>query len=155
MLLTGIEARRGLGLPGGSVLFDAYGGAINSVAPGDTAFVHRDKLACLQYVAPWGTSASSSVIAANQSWLDGLYGQMRPYVSGFAYLNYIDAEAGRLAARLLRCEPQAADERQSGGRPVRPVAFRTGPGAQAEDLMQAHATHRRRPASSLRTRCPG
>ncbi|HEY0869939.1 MAG TPA: FAD-binding oxidoreductase [Acidothermaceae bacterium] len=92
VLLTGIEARRGLGLPGGSVLFDAYGGAINSVAPGDTAFVHRDKLACLQYVAPWGASASPSVVAANQAWLDGVYGQMRPYVSGFAYLNYIDAK---------------------------------------------------------------
>jgi hypothetical protein len=92
VLLTGIEARRGLGLPGGSVLFDAYGGAINSVAPGDTAFVHRDKLACLQYVAPWAVSASSSVIAANQAWLDGLYARMRPYVSGYAYLNYIDAK---------------------------------------------------------------
>ena len=91
-MLAGIEARRSLGLPGGSVLFDAYGGAINSIAPGDTAFVHRDKLACLQYVAPWGVNASASVIAANQSWLDGLYGQMRPFVSGYAYLNYIDAK---------------------------------------------------------------
>ncbi|HTC68827.1 MAG TPA: BBE domain-containing protein, partial [Acidothermaceae bacterium] len=89
-LLAGIEARRGLGLPGGSVLFDAYGGVINSIAPGDTAFVHRDKLACLQYVAPWGVNASASVVTANQSWLDGLWGQMRPYVSGYAYLNYID-----------------------------------------------------------------
>ncbi len=90
VLLAGIEKRRTLNLPGGSVLFDAYGGAINSIAPGDTAFVHRDKLACLQYVAPWAASAPSSVVAANQAWLDGLYAQLRPYVSGFAYLNYID-----------------------------------------------------------------
>jgi hypothetical protein len=54
--------------------------------------VNRDKLACLQYVAPWAPSASSSVVAANQAWLDGLWGQMRPYVSGYAYLNYIDAK---------------------------------------------------------------
>jgi FAD/FMN-containing dehydrogenase len=92
VLLSGIEGRRGLGLPGGSVLFDAYGGAINSIAPGDTAFVHRDKLACLQYVAPWSVSAPARTVAANQAWLDGVYAMMRPYVSGFAYLNYIDAK---------------------------------------------------------------
>ena len=90
VMLAGIEKRKTLNLPGGSVLFDAYGGAINSIAPGDTAFFNRDKLACLQYVAPWSPSASSSVVASNQAWLDGLYGQMRPYVSGYAYLNYID-----------------------------------------------------------------
>jgi FAD binding domain/Berberine and berberine like len=92
VLLNGIEGRRGLGLPGGSVLFDAYGGAINSIAPSDTAFVHRDKLACLQYVAPWSVTAPARTVAANQAWLDGVYTMMRPYVSGFAYLNYIDAK---------------------------------------------------------------
>ena len=91
-LLTGIEARRTLGLPGGSVLFDAYGGAINTIAPADTAFVNRDKLACLQYVAPWGPGSSAATIAANQGWLDNLYAAMRPFVSGFAYVNYIDAK---------------------------------------------------------------
>jgi FAD/FMN-containing dehydrogenase len=90
VLLSGIEQRGSLRLPGGSVLFDAYGGAVNSIAPTDTAFVHRDKLACLQYVAPWGPSAAPTVVAANQAWLDDLYAKMRPYVSGFAYLNYID-----------------------------------------------------------------
>jgi hypothetical protein len=92
VLLAGIEKRRTLNLPGGSVLFDAYGGVINSIAPGDTAFVNRDKLACLQYVAPWSPGSPSSVVTANQAWLDALYGQMRSYVSGYAYLNYIDAK---------------------------------------------------------------
>ena len=92
VLLNGIEGRRGLGLPGGSVLFDAYGGAINSIGASDTAFVHRDKLACLQYVAPWSVSAPAGTVTANQAWLDGVYAMMRPYVSGFAYLNYIDAK---------------------------------------------------------------
>jgi FAD/FMN-containing dehydrogenase len=92
VLLAGIEKRKALNLPGGSVLFDAYGGVINSVAPSDTAFVNRDKLACLQYVAPWSPGSPASVAAANQAWLDDLYGQMRPYVSGYAYLNYIDAK---------------------------------------------------------------
>jgi FAD/FMN-containing dehydrogenase len=90
VLLAGIEKRRTLNLPGGSVLFDAYGGAINSIAPSDTAFFNRDKLACLQYVAPWAPGSAASVVASNQAWLDGLYGQMRPFVSGYAYLNYID-----------------------------------------------------------------
>jgi FAD/FMN-containing dehydrogenase len=92
VLLAGIEKRRTLNLPGGSVLFDAYGGAINSIAPSDTAFVNRNMLAGLQYVAPWAPGASASVVAANQAWLDELWGQMRPYVSGYAYLNYIDAK---------------------------------------------------------------
>jgi FAD/FMN-containing dehydrogenase len=94
VLLAGVEKRKTLNLPGGSVLFDAYGGAINSIAPTDTAFVNRDKLACLQYVAPWAPGAPASVAAANQAWLDGLYGQMRPHVSGYAYLNYIDPKLG-------------------------------------------------------------
>jgi FAD/FMN-containing dehydrogenase len=92
VLLAAIDSRGKLRLPGGSVLFDAYGGAINAVAPTDTAFVHRDKLACLQYVASWAPNAQQAVVDANQAWLDELYAAMRPYVSGFAYLNYIDAK---------------------------------------------------------------
>jgi FAD/FMN-containing dehydrogenase len=90
VLLNAIEGRRSLGLPGGSVLFDAYGGAINAVAPADTAFVNRDTIGCLQYVAPWPAGAPAATVQANQSWLDALYSAMRPHVSGFAYLNYID-----------------------------------------------------------------
>ncbi len=88
-VLDGIEARQRDGLPGGSVLFDAYGGAINRVGPTETAFVHRDKLACLQYVAP---IFAASTTQANQGWLDGLYARMRPHVSGYAYQNYIDPQ---------------------------------------------------------------
>jgi UDP-N-acetylenolpyruvoylglucosamine reductase len=90
VLLHAIEGRRSLGLPGGSVLFDAYGGAINAVGQADTAFVNRDAIGCLQYVAPWPAGAPAATVTANQSWLDALYVAMRPHVSGFAYLNYID-----------------------------------------------------------------
>jgi hypothetical protein len=89
VVLDGIEARQHDGLPGGSVLFDAYGGAINRVKPTDTAFAHRDQLACLQYVAP---IFEASATQANQAWLDGLYAKMRGHVSGQCYQNYIDPQ---------------------------------------------------------------
>jgi hypothetical protein len=66
----------------GAILFDAYGGAINRVAPDDTAFVHRDALCCIQYLTYNG----------GESWLRRTYAAMRPYVSGMAYQNYIDPE---------------------------------------------------------------
>jgi hypothetical protein len=78
-LISAIEAR--LGLSGsGAILFDGYGGAINSVAPGATAFVHRNELFCIQYLTYNDTS----------SWLGNTWSGMRPYVSGQAYQNYID-----------------------------------------------------------------
>jgi hypothetical protein len=64
----------------GSILFDSYGGAINRVAPSATAFVHRRQLCAIQYYG--GTD----------TWLRGAKAAMRPYVSGMAYQNYIDAD---------------------------------------------------------------
>ena len=81
------------GPAGGSagVAFDALGGAINRVRPGDTAFVHRNGLFLAQYTANYpngvvgGTGADRS-----WAWLDGVWTSMRPYASGQAYQNYID-----------------------------------------------------------------
>jgi FAD/FMN-containing dehydrogenase len=89
VVLDGIERRQRQGLPGGSVLFDACGGAINRVGPTETAFAHRDQLACLQYVAPLLDAKQTQ---ANQAWLDRLYADMRSHVSGYAYQNYIDPQ---------------------------------------------------------------
>jgi FAD binding domain/Berberine and berberine like len=78
-LISAAEARASL--PGsGAILFDSYGGAINRVKPGATAFVHRNVLCCIQYLSYNGGS----------SWLSSTYAQMRPYVTGGAYVNYTD-----------------------------------------------------------------
>jgi len=73
---------------GGGLVFDAYGGAINAVKPGDTAFVHRDALCGIQ--ASVATGASASAVAQGRSWLAHLASTVAPYVDGSAYQNYID-----------------------------------------------------------------
>ena len=57
---------------GGGLAFDSYGGAINRVASDATAFVHRDKLACIQATYSWSGDTSPSVIAAGAQWLTWL-----------------------------------------------------------------------------------
>ena len=84
-LVAGIAARQGQGL--GAFYLDAYGGAINRVPKAKTAFVHRDALFSIQYTAQWSAGATPSL-----AWLNGVYAQMRPYASGFAYQNYIDPQ---------------------------------------------------------------
>jgi hypothetical protein len=64
----------------GDLLCDCYGGAINRVAPGATAFVHRHQLFCIQYYGKTGDTA----------WVDQAWRKLRPHVSGMAYQNYID-----------------------------------------------------------------
>jgi FAD/FMN-containing dehydrogenase len=84
-LVGAVAARQGRGR--GAIYLDSYGGAINRVPAGATAFVHRNALFSIQYTAQWSGSGSASL-----TWLDHLYAQMRPFVSGFAYQNYIDPE---------------------------------------------------------------
>ena len=67
----------------GALVLDAYGGAINRVPPGATAFAHRTMLYSLQYYAGGGSPATTR-------WISQFKRAMRPYVSGAAYVNYID-----------------------------------------------------------------
>jgi FAD/FMN-containing dehydrogenase len=64
----------------GSLLCDAYGGAVGRIDPTATAFAHRHPLFCIQY---YGVGATAAWI--HQAWM-----KLRPHVSGRAYQNYID-----------------------------------------------------------------
>jgi FAD/FMN-containing dehydrogenase len=75
---------------GGALAFDSYGGAINAVAPGATAFVHRDALCQLQTIVSWGSGASRSTIDSVHAWLAESASALAPYTNGQAYQNYID-----------------------------------------------------------------
>lgn len=74
---------------GGGLAFDAYGGAINRVPSDQTAFVHRDKLACIQATYSWSTYTPASVINAGETWLAWLATNVFDPTTG-AYQNYID-----------------------------------------------------------------
>jgi FAD/FMN-containing dehydrogenase len=87
VLVTGVEARtRG---PAGAVtvLLDSYGGAIRRTPAGGSAFAHRKALFAFQEHATW---AADGPAAGNLAWLRAFHASLRPYVSGAAYVNYID-----------------------------------------------------------------
>ena len=72
---------------GNLVSFVAYGGAIREVAPGATAFPHREALFVMQYQSYWRSSGDDR---ANIGWIEHFRNSMLPYTLG-AYSNYSDS----------------------------------------------------------------
>jgi FAD/FMN-containing dehydrogenase len=64
------------------------GGAIATIDPAATAFVHRRALFDLQYQTYWWDDAAAS---ASIAWVRDLRAAMAPYTTG-AYVNYVDAD---------------------------------------------------------------
>jgi len=92
-LLAGVQNfQKVAGAPGasGGIAFDALGGAVNRVAPGATAFVHRNALFDAQYTTTWPVGSASAAVARQRAWQQSFWQSMRPYASGQAYQNYID-----------------------------------------------------------------
>ena len=89
-MIDWIERRqRNPSLGSGALLLDAYGGALNRPAADATAFVHRDMLFSLQYLAYFNGAAAGG---ASRRWINGVWRALRPHVSGEAYQNYIDPQ---------------------------------------------------------------
>jgi FAD/FMN-containing dehydrogenase len=90
-MVAGVEARGRIGGGGeGGISMDALGGAVNRVAPGATAFVHRDSLFLAQLTSTWSAGAEPAPVMAQQRWLTGFRDTLAPYANGEAYQNYID-----------------------------------------------------------------
>jgi FAD/FMN-containing dehydrogenase len=75
---------------GGGLVFDAYGGIVNRVAPDATAFVHRSALCAIESSVSWGPNPTAAAVAAGQEWLAHAAAALTPYTDGSAYQNYID-----------------------------------------------------------------
>jgi FAD/FMN-containing dehydrogenase len=76
----------------GGIAFDSLGGAVNRVAPGATAFVHRNALFGAQYTTDWKNGTGGAGPANQLAWLRRFWAAMRPYASGQAYQNYPDPD---------------------------------------------------------------
>jgi FAD/FMN-containing dehydrogenase len=68
---------------------DAYGGKVAEIPMAATAFAHRDALYSIQYFSQW---SSASLTETKLAMTRQVYKAMRPYVSGYAYVNYPDSE---------------------------------------------------------------
>jgi hypothetical protein len=112
-VLSLVEARGAdprLSHQAGGILLDAWGGAIADVDPAATAVPHRGAAFLAQEFVTFQTALSDELLHANREWLGRLWAGLRPAVSGFAYVNYIDpaledwqhAYYGDNLARLIR-----------------------------------------------------
>ncbi|WNV85218.1 FAD-binding protein [Umezawaea sp. Da 62-37] len=83
---------RGHNPDGGGVALFAWGGAVNRIAPADTAFVHRDAVSLLALDTSWTGEDPPETVAAHLRWLADLREALSPHTTPHAYQNFIDPE---------------------------------------------------------------
>ncbi|TJV18015.1 FAD-binding oxidoreductase [Mesorhizobium sp.] len=73
-----------------ATILNAYGGAIDAMGEGESAFPHRRSIKyMIHYYSGWDSAASTQARVAEAN---AFYRAMRPHVPGKAYVNYIDAD---------------------------------------------------------------
>ena len=121
-MIGAIERRQRQGNGSGSLLLDAYGGAINRVAADATAFVHRDVMFGVQELAYFGSGGQSAAL----SWLQSTHAALAPYTTGCRLPELHRPGAEELAAGVLRRELRPAGRGQGEVRPEPGVRLRAG-----------------------------
>ena len=75
------------------------GGAVASIAPEVTAFVHREALMLTTVDLDWTAEDDEATVARNEAWLGEFHDAMQPFTSDQSYQNFIDgAETNYLRA---------------------------------------------------------
>ena len=77
---------------GAGIALFTWGGAINRMPAGATAFPHRDTLFLVSMDTSWTSEDSPDVLAANLAWLHALYDQMGSFTGDAAYINFPDPD---------------------------------------------------------------
>ena len=129
IMIDWIERRqRNPSLGSGALLLDAYGGALNRPAADATAFVHRDMLFSLQYLAYFSGGAAGR---ASRRWINGVVARAATarVRRGLPELHRPAARA--LAAGVLRIQPRAPARDQEAGGPRLPLSLPPGDTARA------------------------
>ncbi|HEY5854047.1 MAG TPA: FAD-binding oxidoreductase [Aldersonia sp.] len=75
---------------GGGVALFTWGGQINRVPAGDTAFPHRDTLFLVSMDTSWSAGDDPRTVAANLDWLNGLHDRIGEFATDGAYVNFTD-----------------------------------------------------------------
>jgi len=84
--------------PGGSVAPDSnwgfftMGGQVNALAPGATAYVHRNAELMLKFETDWASADPATETAVAEAWLREFYAAMQPHVLPQAYQNFINRD---------------------------------------------------------------
>jgi FAD/FMN-containing dehydrogenase len=76
---------------GGFALF-GWGGAVNKVAPADTAFPHRHANYLISMDTSWADRDGPDAVPAHLRWLAGLRESVAPFMAEGAYVNFIDPD---------------------------------------------------------------